>query len=110
MSFSDYSTTPSDNTTINGINVAENCPAGNVNNAIRQLMADGKELSANVPDASAYLLKSGGTMTGNINRSGAGTHAYYASGSFLSFKVHLVPEGSTRPTGLSNGDWVAYYE
>lgn len=40
MSVSAYSTTPSSNATISGTNIAENCPAGNVNDAIRQLMAD----------------------------------------------------------------------
>lgn len=110
MSFSDYDETPSNNTSINGVNVAEGCPAGNVNDAIRQLMADGAELANNVPDASDYLQKTGGTMTGNIDRDGAGTHFYYASSSFASGKVHLIPDGSSRPTGLSNGDWVVYYE
>ena len=37
---SDYSTTPDDNTTINGINIGEHCPARNLNDAIRQMMAD----------------------------------------------------------------------
>jgi len=48
MAFSSYSTTPSSNTTIAGLNIAENCPAGNINNAIRQLMADGKTLDDTV--------------------------------------------------------------
>lgn len=36
----DYSTDPNSNGTINGINIAELCPAANLNNAERQLMAD----------------------------------------------------------------------
>ncbi len=40
MAISDYSTTPGSNTSISGINIAENCPPGNLNNALRQLMAD----------------------------------------------------------------------
>lgn len=40
MSVSSYSTTASSNATISGTNIAENCPAGNLNNAIRQMMAD----------------------------------------------------------------------
>ena len=40
MAIIDYSTTPGSNTSISGINIAEACPAGNLNNAIRQLMAD----------------------------------------------------------------------
>ena len=44
MPVGDYSTTPGSNTSISGINIAENCPPANVNNAIRQLMADLKTL------------------------------------------------------------------
>ncbi|MDL2285703.1 hypothetical protein LJB93_03055, partial [Desulfovibrio sp. OttesenSCG-928-F07] len=40
MSIKDYSTTADENTQINGINIAENCPPSGINNAIRQLMAD----------------------------------------------------------------------
>lgn len=40
MAITDYSTTPSANTTISGINIAEGCNASNVNDAIRQMMAD----------------------------------------------------------------------
>lgn len=36
----DYSTTPSSNTAINGINIAEGCMPANLNNAVRQIMAD----------------------------------------------------------------------
>lgn len=40
MAVSDYSTTPGSNTSISGINIAENCSPANINNSIRQLMAD----------------------------------------------------------------------
>lgn len=40
MSISSYSTTPSSNATISGTNIAEGCAAGNMNDAVRQLMAD----------------------------------------------------------------------
>lgn len=36
----DWSTNPNDNITIGGINIAENCPAGNLNNAIREMMSE----------------------------------------------------------------------
>ena len=38
-SFTDYSTTADSNADIGGVNIAENCPAANINNAIRLLMA-----------------------------------------------------------------------
>lgn len=58
MAVSDYSTTAASNTSISGINIAEACPAGNLNNAIRQLMADLK--------AAGYAPLSGGTFTGGV--------------------------------------------
>lgn len=39
MAISDWSTTASSNSTIDGINIAEGCAAGNLNNAIRSVMA-----------------------------------------------------------------------
>jgi len=48
MSVDDYSETPNDNTSISGINIAEGCPPGNVNNAIRQMMADVAGMAAEV--------------------------------------------------------------
>jgi hypothetical protein len=40
MGVSDYSTTPGSNSTINGINIAESCDPGNINDALRQGYAD----------------------------------------------------------------------
>jgi len=40
MGISAYSTTPGANTAISGINIGENCNASNINDAIRQMMAD----------------------------------------------------------------------
>lgn len=49
MAVTDYSTTPGSNTAISGINIGENCSPANVNNAIRQLMAD---IAAGLDDGS----------------------------------------------------------
>lgn len=43
----DWSTTAADNTDVGGINIAENCPAANVNNALREIM---KQLADLLPD------------------------------------------------------------
>lgn len=40
MTFSTWSGTASNNTSINSVNIAENCPAGNTNDMGRQIMAD----------------------------------------------------------------------
>ena len=40
MALADYDLNPDLNTAIAAISIAEGCPPGNVNNAIRQQMAD----------------------------------------------------------------------
>lgn len=40
MAVEDWSTTAGSNTSIDGTNIAENCPPGNINNAIRAIMAN----------------------------------------------------------------------
>lgn len=54
----DFDSTPVNNSDIGGINIAENCPASNINNAIRQLMTaikagdwGGTDISANASTA-----------------------------------------------------------
>ena len=42
MSIADYSTIADNNITISGLSIAEGCPPSNVNNAMRQIMADMK--------------------------------------------------------------------
>ena len=42
MSIADYSTIADNNITISGLSIAEGCPPSNVNNAMRQIMADVK--------------------------------------------------------------------
>jgi hypothetical protein len=39
MAVTDWSTTASSNTTVGGINIAENCSPANMNNAVREMMA-----------------------------------------------------------------------
>lgn len=78
MAFSDYSTNPNSNTTVGGISIAEGCPAGNLNNALRLFAADGRSLSdvvaglsgaANVPTtrtiSAAGLATGGGDLSAN---------------------------------------------
>lgn len=64
MSVSTYSTTPSANTSINGINIDEGCAPGNINNAIRQQMADTRGFwNASVRTTGDFTI--GGTLTLN---------------------------------------------
>lgn len=53
VSTDDWSTTPASNTSVDGVNIAENCPPGNLNNAIRSVMAGVKskvdDIDASIP-------------------------------------------------------------
>jgi hypothetical protein len=110
MAFGSYSTTPASNTTIGGISIAEGCPAGNVNNAIRQLMADGRELNDTVAgiDVSSLMPKSGGEFVGEITRALAGGYRYNAAPSQINGATYFLPTGSARPTAVE-GVVVFYY-
>lgn len=108
MAFSDYSTTPSENVSIAGINVAENCPAGNMNDAVRQLMADGKGLANTVGGLTGAMPASGGAFTGDITRQGQGGYLHHAAAALIDGQVHFLPVGSARPAA-AEGRVVFYY-
>lgn len=59
MAVTDFSTTAASNTSISGINIAENCSPAGINNAIRQLMADVRS-----------FYNSTAIISGNVNISG----------------------------------------
>jgi hypothetical protein len=59
-------------------------------------------------DISTLLPKAGGTMTGNITRSGMGSHRYNASASLTSGATYFLATGSTRPTA-AEGVVIFYY-
>jgi hypothetical protein len=81
---SEWDSTASGNTDINGININEGCPPSTINNAIREAMAQVKDLvdgSSGDSLTNSGTLTSSGTLavTGNLTLDGAsGT-----SGQFL---------------------------
>jgi hypothetical protein len=111
MSFGSYSTTPASNISINGINIAENCPASNVNDCLRQFAADGRELYNTVVaiDVSTRLSTTGGTMTGNITRSGGGSHLYHGH-PFAGGAVYVQNISVALDSGVPEGTMVFQYE
>lgn len=111
MSFGSYSSTPANNVSINGISIAENCPASNVNNALRQLAADGAELYATVAaiSVSSYMPLAGGAFTGNITRSGAGAYSYYADTSLTSGAEYVQLTATALPSSPAEGTKVYQY-
>lgn len=54
---SDWSETPNSNDNVGGINIAENCAAANLNNAIRTVMAQVKAYSLTVDPGTVYVTK-----------------------------------------------------
>ena len=70
MGINDYSSTPNENTTINGINIDEGCPPGNINDAIRQQMADLKDALQDSPTDTTpgrlAIVDSIGDLTGAV--------------------------------------------
>ena len=111
MSFSAYSLTPSANVSINGISIAEGCAAANVNDAIRQLMSDGRALSDTVAaiSISGYIPLSGGAFTGNITRSGAGGYWYHAGATQAAAPVYTQPSATALPSSPAEGTVVLQY-
>jgi hypothetical protein len=88
---SEWSSTPSNNTDIGGINIAEGCAPSGINNAIRELMAQVKDMQAGT-DADNFTL--GGTLTAN---SSVGT----AGQALLSRGAGLSPQwGNSFVTGM----------
>jgi len=61
-----YDSTPSNNADINDINIAENCPASNINNAIRELMAHLKNVDTGSQALTALSVTGATTLTGAL--------------------------------------------
>jgi hypothetical protein len=82
---SEWSSTPSNNTDIGGINISEGCAPSGINNAIREMMAQVKDMQAGT-DGDNFTL--GGTLTAN---SSVGT----AGQALVSRGAGLSPQWST---------------
>jgi hypothetical protein len=86
MAFSDYSTTPSANVSINGINVGEGCAPANINDALRQLMADAKTF-ANTALTSNTAATITGVFTHDANlRFNDGVFAVFGTGTDMTIQ------------------------
>lgn len=102
------------NTSLDGLNVAEACPAGNMNAAVRVLMSAIRQVwnIVNNPASSIYtplMPKTGGAFTGDITRNGGGGYAYNASATFVGGKITIQALGGAAPSGPQEGDqWIEY--
>ena len=95
---SEWSSTPSNNTDIGGINIAEGCAPSGINNAIRELMAQVKDMQAGSDGdglvvGGVFTSSGGAVMSGNVTISGATT-----------FSNNVVLGGSATATTPSSSD------
>lgn len=107
---STLSTEPDQNGNLGGINIAENCPAGNVNNGMRWLAAAVAVLRGQVPNTTNFMPKSGGAFTANPTFSGKGGYLYNASNQNPGGQVYFQPQGSALPSSGTDGDMVIFYQ
>lgn len=116
MGFWDWSTTAASNVTVGGIDIGENCPAGNLNGAQREQMAELRQafnaalqsfLSASdLATARAALgafSSGGGSITGDITRSGAGLYPYFADPAYTTPKIIVLGPTDPDPGTLTPG-------
>jgi hypothetical protein len=81
-----WDTTPANNTDIDGINIAENCPAAGINNAIRTLMA---QIATWAP---GLVLKAGSAMTGDLTDQGTASTVKDAAGTAHKLGYRHIPQ------------------
>lgn len=110
MAFSDYSATPASNTTLAGLSVAENTTSmASVNNQLRQLMADGRQLYDTVLAFGTPVTVAGASFTGNITRSGRGGYYCAFDSANTNPNIYTLVDGSSAPSSPPNGSLVVYY-
>ena len=117
---SEWSSTPANNTDIGGINIAEGCAPSGINNAIRELMAQVKDMQSGT-DADNFTVGGNltvtGTATGTTPTFGDST-TKFATTAFVQAalaaaypvgSVYVNASNSTNPaTLLGFGTWVAF--
>lgn len=110
MAVTDYSTTPASNTSISGINIAENCSPANINNALRQIMADVRVMYDGLPSTATLMPKAGGTFSGTQPiYSGRGAYLHHNSSSLTSGRIFMQASGGSTPSGMVAGDLLLEY-
>lgn len=107
-SASEFSLTPDANVTIGGVNVAEGCSPGGLNNVERYLAAAMRDTYDKIPAVGTFVPASGGSYTGDILRATRGAYLHHAGSAQTDGRVMFLPEGSARPTG-AEGMVVFYY-
>ena len=83
-----WDTTPANNTDIDGINIAENCPAAGINNALRTMMAQVASWAAGV------VLKAGSAMTGDLTEMGTSSTVKDTGGTAHRVGYRHIPQNA----------------
>lgn len=110
MSYTTWSTTPSLNITIDGVNIAEGCAPAGINNAIRSVMAGVASLRDAVPSVSGLVPASGAVFSGTQPiYTGRGAYLHHNDSANASGRVYLLPVGSANPSSPQNGDIVYFF-
>lgn len=84
----DWDAAPANNSDISGINIAEGCPAGGINDAIRTIMA---QVASWLGSASGPLPKSGGAVSGAITGLGNGSSVLDGAGATRGIGYRNIP-------------------
>lgn len=61
--------------------------------------------AAGIPDS---LALTGGTVTGNIVRAGAGVHPYFADAAMTGGRIYVTAAGASDPTSQPGDIWLTY--
>lgn len=109
MAVSDWNTNANLNGTVDGINIAEGCPAGNMNGAIRAVMANVRVMYNNLPDTSGFVTKINGVFLTTPIHTGRGGMLHNSSPTNASGQIFTQASGAGIPAGITNGDWLAEY-
>ena len=104
---SEYSSTPSNNTDVNGINIAEGCAPSGINNAIRQVMADLKDFQTGAKGdpltVGGNLAVTGtGAFTGDLTaptQTTTDSSTKVATTAFVAAKIAASTSGLSDPGG-----------
>jgi hypothetical protein len=71
-------------------------------------LANQAALQAAVGNTGGSVQKTGDTMTGNLVRSGAGVHAYFADAAMTGGRIFITAVGASDPTSQPGDIWLAY--
>ena len=92
VKISEFDTNPDNNTDIDGINIAENCPPANINNAIRELMSQLKDFQVGNQASNQLAAAGGGT---GLSSPGTSGNVLTSNGSaWVSSAPTYVPTGT----------------